>query len=329
MAETGAPVDDSLVSVLIPAFNAGRWLPECLDSILGQTHRAIETIVVDDGSTDDTLSIARSFEARGVKVISQANGGQPAALNTALSCASGAYIQFVDADDLLHPDKIAVQLRRLRREPALTVASGAWTRFLDNPENAVLTPEAVWRDLDPVDWAVSSWCGGGMMPVMAWLFPRALTEMIGGWDESLRWASNGLDGHYCTKALLAARKHVFCPEAISFYRSVEGSQSKAVNQTSVEANLAVVLSTGEMLLKVEDSARTRTAFAANLQRFIHATYPDQRHIVAIAERRLKELGGSDLAFDAGPATASLGRLIGWRAAKRLRRLAGAITRRTN
>src|SRR5690349_12910162 len=102
----------ALVSILIPAFNAERWLGETIESALNQTWPSKEIIIVDDGSADDTLRVARSFASSTVKVISQENSGACAARNRALAEAQGDFVQWLDADDLLAPDKIARQLER-------------------------------------------------------------------------------------------------------------------------------------------------------------------------------------------------------------------------
>ena len=89
------------VSVIVPIHNAEPWLARCLDSVIGQTLREIELILVDDGSTDNSLAIANDYaknDAR-VKVIRQENAGCAAARNAALSVATGEYVGFVDADD--------------------------------------------------------------------------------------------------------------------------------------------------------------------------------------------------------------------------------------
>lgn len=86
-------------------------MADTLRSVIAQDWRAKEVIVVDDGSMDSTLSVARSFESKFVKVVTQGNCGASAARNHALSLAQGDYIQWLDADDLLAPDKISRQLR--------------------------------------------------------------------------------------------------------------------------------------------------------------------------------------------------------------------------
>ena len=103
-----------LVSILIASFNAERWIKQTLKSATGQDYPRTEVIVVDDGSTDRTVEILRTFKSRFVRVISQANAGGPAARNTALAHAQGEYIQWLDHDDLLAQNKISNQLKWLK-----------------------------------------------------------------------------------------------------------------------------------------------------------------------------------------------------------------------
>ena len=103
-----ASIEELLVSILIPAFNAQESIAETLQSAIAQTWPRKEIIVVDDGSTDATLAIARQFESDSVRVVTQKNQGAAAARNMAFSLSHGDYIQWLDADDLLAPDKIAM-----------------------------------------------------------------------------------------------------------------------------------------------------------------------------------------------------------------------------
>ena len=314
------------VSVLVPSFNSQAFLAATLESALNQAYREIEIIVVDDGSTDDSLAVARGFESRGVRVIGQDNRGQSGALNIAFDASCGDYLQYLDADDILHPEKIGTQVARLQSADPLAIASGAWTRFRSNLAEAVFMPEPVWRDLSGVDWLVESWRGGGTMHVAAWLIPRRVAAAAGPWIESRRWAPN-IDADFFTRALLASSACLFCPEARSYYRAVPGSQSNLRARRSMEAGFGVVIDTGEALLQMEDSDRTRAAFADNLQRFIYGAYPESRDLVSIAEKRVAELGGSTLAPTGGPVFLAASKWIGWKLARRLRRLAGSASGR--
>lgn len=98
------------VSVVIPAYNASRFLPRCLESVFSQTLLPQEIIVVDDGSTDDTAELAKRL---GATVVSRSNGGLSAARNTGIQNSSSDWIALLDADDLWHPDKLRRQAERI------------------------------------------------------------------------------------------------------------------------------------------------------------------------------------------------------------------------
>ncbi len=106
-----------LVSILIPAYNAEAWISDTLRSAIAQTWEPKEIIVVDDGSTDRTLAVARQFESDQLRVVTQKNQGAAATRNKAFSLCQGDYIQFLDADDLMGPDKIAKQMEALGQSP--------------------------------------------------------------------------------------------------------------------------------------------------------------------------------------------------------------------
>jgi len=104
--------ENPLISIITPCFNYGKFLPECLESLKSQSYSNWECIIINDGSTDDTEEIALRYvdsDPR-FKYVYQQNAGLPAARNTALRIAKGDYIQLLDADDLLEPEKFTVQL---------------------------------------------------------------------------------------------------------------------------------------------------------------------------------------------------------------------------
>jgi glycosyltransferase involved in cell wall biosynthesis len=116
----------TLVSAVIPAYNTERYLRRAIESVLAQSCRPLECIVVDDGSTDGTGEIARSFGEQ-VRYIAQANAGASAARNAGLSTARGKYVAFLDADDYWLDTKIEHQLRVLQAHPELRLISTHWT----------------------------------------------------------------------------------------------------------------------------------------------------------------------------------------------------------
>lgn len=110
-----------LVSCVVPVYNGEAYLGEAIDSILAQTWRPLEIIVVDDGSTDDSAAVAEAYGAK-VRVIRQANAGCATARNAGLAAATGEFVAFLDADDLWHPEKLQRQMARFEALPSLDYA---------------------------------------------------------------------------------------------------------------------------------------------------------------------------------------------------------------
>ena len=305
------------VSILVPCYNAAPWLAETLESALAQTWSQTEIIVVDDGSTDGSLAAARAFETRGIRVVVQSNQGASAARNHALRLSRGEFIQFLDSDDLLAPDKIERQLHALAAAPAGRIAAGPWGRFERDPATATFTAEENWRDSEPIEWLTRNFAGRGMMPPVAWLTPRALIEAAGPWDERL---SLNDDGEYFCRVLLTSTGVCFCPDARCYYRS---NLSESLSRRHTEAAWRSAFLSHELcarhVLAVETSDRTRRACADLYQRLAYAMFPACHDLVAIAETRVLELGGSTARPGGGRAFRLLARTLGWKSARRLQR----------
>lgn len=307
-----------LVSILIPCHNAAEWLEATLKSAFAQTWPCIEVILVDDGSIDSSLDIARSFEARGLRIFARSSAdGAAAARNTALAVAKGDFFQFLDADDILAPDKIASQIVRLQAARDGAVATASWARFHQTPADAVFHPDALWQDLDPVDWLVSSWREHHMMATAAWLVPRALAQGVGPWNTELH--PNPVDDmEYFSRVLLAADRVLFCTDARAYYRSgLTGSLSRKRSDAAWYSIFASFHLTADRLIAREASARTRLAAATALQRLVYESYPRVPALRQAAVQRIRQLGGTNLRPDAGPRRRLLHALIGWRLTKRL------------
>src|SRR5919106_1193025 len=172
-----------LISILIPAYNAEEWVRDALRSALAQKWRNKEIIVVDDGSRDNTLSIARGFESPSVKVVTQSNQGAAAARNKAFSLAQGEYIQWLDADDLLSADKIERQMEVAQAcGNKRILLSCSWGSFMYRVSKARFFPTALWADLSPVEWLSRMMTDNLYMQTATWLVSRELTHTAGAWD---------------------------------------------------------------------------------------------------------------------------------------------------
>lgn len=310
-----------LISILIPCYNAEPWLAQTLESALAQTWSHKEIIVVDDGSSDRSLEIARRFESDGMKVISQENKGACAARNRAFREATGEYIQYLDADDLLDSDKIERQMAQLSRENGNYVAAGEWAKFYKTPSEAEFDPTPLWADRDPIDWLTTAWQNNWMMNPGVWLIPRPIAETAGPWDESLP-SNPDDDGEYFSRILLASEGIRFCWGAKTYYRTgLSGSLSRGKSDRSKTSRFYSLDLCAKHLLAIEDSPRTRQACANRFQRFFYEVYPDIPDICARAEQRVEELGGSEVQPIIGAKLKPLCAVLGWRRAKKVQRLA--------
>ncbi|NJL09511.1 MAG: glycosyltransferase family 2 protein [Calothrix sp. SM1_7_51] len=307
-----------IVSILIPAYNSEKWIADTLKSVLEQTWQQKEVIIVDDGSKDNTLAVAKSFQSSIVKVISQENQGQSAAENRAIAEAQGDFLEFLDADDLLAPDKIERQVKLLGDSDSEFVASAEWARFYQSPEDALFIPELLWVDMSPIDWLLCAWEGNYMMHGAAWLIPRKIAEKAGSWNEKLSLIN---DFDYFSRVLLASKGVKFCQGAKTYYRSgntnsLSGSKSRAAWES---AFLSLSIGTSNLLAK-EDSPRVRHACATVFQRFIYEVYPDVPELLTKAEAKVQEFGGSELKPIGGPMFNLLSDFLGWKQAKKAQRL---------
>ena len=308
-----------LVSVLITAYNAEPWLAETLTSATGQTHENLEVVVVDDGSTDGTLAVARRFAGPRVAVVAQDNAGACAARNRALAEAQGDYVQYLDADDLLAPDKVALQLRRLAGEPEGTIATGPWVRFhgdVASADHAATGPD--WRDYEPAtDWLLQSWAGRGTIPSFSWLTPRAVVDAAGPWNEGLL---RNQDGEYFARVLVRARKIAFCPGAWGYYRAAGAGSVSARKGPAVYRSLYDATALCERaLLDHVDTPEARRACAGLWQLFLFTAYPDVPDLARKAEARVRELGGMYLTPGVSRPFRPVLALAGWKPALRLQR----------
>src|SRR6266480_3226990 len=209
-----------LVSILIPAYNAEKWIGYTLESAVNQTWPHKEIIVVDDGSRDRTAEVARGFASKNVTVVSTENRGHSSAANTAFRLCQGDYIQELDADDLLAPDKIERQLAAVREGDSKRILlSSPWAHFHYRASRARFVPNSLWQDLSPVEWLLRKMGENLHMQNATWLVSRELAEEAGPWDSSLQYDQ---DGEYFCRVLLASEGTRFVPEARVFYR-VSGS----------------------------------------------------------------------------------------------------------
>lgn len=306
-----------LISIITPCYNAAPFLKEAMESVLAQTYPHFEWILVNDGSTDETEAIIHTYNDTRIRYYKQENKGQCAASNFGLSKATGDYIKFFDADDVMNAQHLEAQLKKLNgRTDAL--ASCAWGRFYDgNPASAQFIPETVWEDLESLTWirkALSQQYD--MMGAWVWLIPKTVLEKTGGWDASL---SLNNDFEFSIRLLLAVKEVLFAADAKMYYRSGNASLSQ---RPSEKAFAAAIRSTdmGCAYLLQRDNAPFMKQLCANrYQEWLYRMYPDAPVLQKEVEQKIKQLGGSNRRMDGGKVFQLLSLLVGWKAAKQLQR----------
>jgi glycosyltransferase involved in cell wall biosynthesis len=180
------------VSVIIPAYNYGRFLPDALESLRAQTYSDWECIVVDDGSTDDTTAVLRVAAANDsrLRCVSQANAGPSAARNRGIAESVGDYIQFFDADDVLPPTKLEAQVRVMETDPSVGIVYSDARFFQDSATNLIshrvpgLRPSTTPDSPSP-DPLLRALVHNNIMAIEGPLIRRTAVTTVGLFEESV------------------------------------------------------------------------------------------------------------------------------------------------
>jgi glycosyltransferase involved in cell wall biosynthesis len=278
-----------LVSILIPAYNAEDTIADTLESAIAQTWQRKEIIVVDDGSTDRTAEVVQQF--KDVKLVSTENQGLSGAENHALSVSQGDYIQYLDADDLLAPDKIERQLAALGDfDSRRVLLSSPWAPFYYRIHGARFVRNSLCQDLSPVEWLLRKIGENFHMPNATWLVSRELIQAAGPWDTRL---DHNQDGEYFCRVLLASEGTRFVPGIGMYYRA-SGTNSVSYIGNSDKKRDSVLLSIKlhiQYLRALEESERVRKACLAHIRIRYHNFYPERPDLMQEAQQLARMLGG--------------------------------------
>ena len=279
------------VSVLIPLFNSEKFIEQAIKSALNQSWQNKEVIIVDDGSTDKSLSIALSFESEIVKVFSQSNRGAASARNLAFKHSSGEYIQYLDSDDLLSEDKITKQM-------AIAAAYSYDPSFLIFGKTEVLEKEIADPIIslqpvnksydDPINLLIDLFSSVSFISSHAWLTHRDLIIRSGEWDEDL---SANDDGEFFARVISNSKKVIHCNDGISYYRiNLTDSLS---NQKSPRHTLSEYLSLKKIsgiIIQHNNTSLSRAACSRIFNWFIVEWFPGNKFILSDVESTMKQYG---------------------------------------
>lgn len=227
--ERAALLNAPRVSIVIPCYNAERFLAETISSALGQTEQDVEVIVVDDGSTDRTRDVVAKFDDPRVSYIYQENSGPAAARNTGIRAARGEYIAPLDSDDLALPHRLKAQIGLLEAHPDLSVV-GSGYEWIDEESRLIPWINHPWRRWPELN-DIRPWLFDCPFVPSATMFRRDAWEDVGGFDEELIGPE---DWSFWMRLVLAGHRMGWHKDVVCLYRHRSGSVShNAERQTAM------------------------------------------------------------------------------------------------
>lgn len=315
--------NNTSVSILIPCYNSSGYVEKTLDSVLAQTYTNWECIIVDDHSIDNSLEIIKPYiekQPDKIKLFPNTRKGACSARNVAFKYSKGDYIQYLDADDLLSPNKIEEQLKLFSQFGENILVNCKWGRFTVEKELVKWEKQPIDKDYNnPIEWLTDSWMGSGMAQTATWLTPRHLIEKAGLWDETLQINQ---DGEFFCRVLMHAQSIRFAPNAGVYYRSgISGSitQSNRQSRTKAESLLRSYQSY-ERVLSIHDTPEIRKALGNNYLTYLYqfnSLFPD---LCNKAEQAFKELGLKKMWPVGGKRFIRFASIIGFASALRLKKV---------
>lgn len=275
----------TLVSVIIPTFNRSAVISEAIGSIIAQQYRPIELIIVDDGSTDETAGIIEKIrdtcaddESMHLQYIRQENAGAAVARNHGLRQCRGEFIQFLDSDDLLEPEKLARQVAMLDEEPECDVVYGDWLMGADRESARLLTRS-------PESDMLIALLRGRWVPCFSYLWRRRAVLATGPWNEQLIVND---DFDYSARAAANGTRFLYSPGLTGLYRW------HAADRLSRQSVCNFAQANYQVLREVARTLNDRRQLSDDRRRAIADCYWSQAAPSVNIDRRLFETGMREL-----------------------------------
>ena len=273
------------VSILIPLYNSENYISETIESALSQSWENKEIIIVDDGSTDNSYQIAKTYESKIIKVYQQENQGACVARNLAFEKSTGDYIQYLDADDLMSPEKIEKQMAYFLKYGDEICTTSKTLHFKDDIATNTDTGIRVSKDYsNPLDYMVDTWELGDYLGIHAWLIPRKIIEKAGVWDKELKRFQ---DGEFIIRVLFIISQIKFVSDCEVYYRDTPSSISKG-NYEEIEKSSCISLTkVSENVIIPSGYDRAIKASTVSLSIAIYRWYP---YLPKLVDKGFETLG---------------------------------------
>ena len=312
---------EPLVSVIIPLYNAENYVGKALQSIVGQSYRNLEIIVVIDGSTDNSPKIVKSFKENDSRIIiiEQENKGQCAASNVGFRNSTGTFIKFFDADDILSVNAIEIQVKSLISKTDTDASYLDYIRFYDDvicTTDRYVLPTLITYDCSPEDYI--TYHGSPQMYQCAiWLFHRNIFNLSGLWDERLSLIN---DTEFFPRILKYVTKLYYAADCKLYYRTnyKSGSLSQVVTTKSIKSAVLSIDLMAQHTRSFIHSELMEKIIAQSYIEILEMSYPSQPKWTKIIARRLRMFRKDQYEFLlSGPVYNFFFKNFGWKTAKQL------------
>lgn len=321
-------VKTPLISIIIPVYNGEKYLESTLRSAIGQTWQNTEILIIDDGSTDRSLAIAEGFTDKRIKIFHEQNSGSAVARNKGITESTGEYIQFLDADDLLSPNKIERQLNFLLAHPGY-IAVCSTVHFFDGQDPFGGLPTRYESSfLFTTDDTPGFLCNlygsnnnrASMIQTNAWLTAKDTIKKAGPWAE---FYSPDDDGEFFCRAVLASAGVIYTDGCFNYYRKFRSSHlnlASAKTQKAIEGKFRSFLLKKEHLLNATNNIDARNAIIVLAMNLASEAYTIDRKISRNLLHIVKKLGGTSYApVIGGRQIEFIKRVFGWKMARSIQK----------
>ena len=313
-----------LVSIIIPVYNAEKYLEFTVRSAINQTWINTEILIIDDGSTDGSMTIAEKFVDNRIKIFRQQNKGSAAARNKGIAESKGDYIQFLDADDLLSPNKIEKQLSLLTTHPGY-IAICSTVHFLDEDDPYKNVPsgyeDSFLFTTNDVSGFLCNLYGGNnnrasMIQTNAWLVSKETIRKAGPWAE---FYSPDDDGEFFCRAVLSSKGVVYAHGCFNYYRKFRYSNvnlASSKTKKAMEGKLRSFLLKKNHLMSVMNNIKVRKAIVFQAMNLASEAYTIDRNISKDLLEIVEELGGTNYTPSIGGKQIEfIKSILGWKLAR--------------
>lgn len=281
-----------LVSICIPLYNAEHFIGDTIERCFTQSYKNIELVVVDDHSTDNSLSVAKKYESNNVHVYENPKKGGNAARNFAFQMSQGEYVKFLDADDYFSTSMLEKQMNRLQKEGTNNTVVFSPVRMLYEDGHWLNPPRSIDYDHEPgIELLLDIWRGKGWHCPHCHLMHRSLVEKAGLWDETV---IKNQDGEFFARIYNAADKALAVPDEYAVWRQFDSGVHAVQSLAAVKSALYTKLSIGKLILAYKNSEETRNLIGKSIGFFVYDNWTQTKNLLVDVEYICKELGVSML-----------------------------------